>query len=77
MDVLTKLFWLDCIERAVKTACQVALSALGLDTVDILRVDWVQLASLSAGAALISVLTSVASAPRVGTLSPASAVKKP
>jgi len=72
----TKLFWKDAAERAVKTFAQTLVSLLtaaGLTTV--LAVNWPLFLGTAALAALVSVLTSVASA--VGTsdtptISPAS-----
>lgn len=49
-------------ERAIKTAAQTAAALLGAGAIDILAVDWGQVASVSAGAAALSVLTSIASA---------------
>ena len=57
----TKSFWKDAAERAVKTFAQVAATFLVIGTTGVLDVDWVQVASVSGVAALISVLTSVAS----------------
>ena len=59
-----KLFWVAAGERAVKTFAQslVALFAAG---VTILNIDWQQGLAVAATAALVSVLTSVASV-RVG-----------
>ena len=53
----------ETIERAVKTAAQTAITLLGAGQLDVLTVDWQQVASVSAGAALLSVLTSIASKP--------------
>ena len=55
-----KLFWVAAGERAVKTFAQslVALFAAG---VTILNIDWQQGLAVAATAALVSVLTSVAS----------------
>jgi len=50
------------IERAVKTFCQTLVAALGAGAVNILEVPWQSAVSVAAGAALISVLTSVGSA---------------
>lgn len=68
-------FWRDTLERAVKTFAQSALAVLGLGATDLLSADWVGVVSVGGGAAVISILTSLASEPRHGTLSPASAVK--
>lgn len=54
-------FWKDAAERAVKTAAQVLVTFLGADLVDVLTVDWKQAGSVAAGAAVVSLLTSVAS----------------
>ena len=68
--------WLiDTLERAAKTAAQTILAAVGLDAANVLSADWGQVLSLGAGATIISVLTSIVSAPRGNTLSPASAAK--
>lgn len=55
-----KLFWIAAGERAVKTFAQslVALFAAG---VTILNIDWQQALAVAATAAVVSVLTSVAS----------------
>lgn len=53
----------ETIERAVKTAAQTAVTLLGAGAIDVLTIDWQQVASVSAGAALLSVLTSLASKP--------------
>lgn len=71
------LAWLkDAVERAVKTAAQTAVTVLGADAVNVLSVDWETVVGLGLGAAVVSVLTSIASAPREATLSPASFVKQ-
>jgi len=70
----SKAFWLDGGERALKTAAQVAVSFLVIGTTGVLDVDWVQVASVSAVAALASILTSIASE-RVGDPKSASLVK--
>ena len=59
---LSKQFWLAVFERAVKTFAQTLIAVLGVGVLDILKTDWVQSLSISAGAALLSVLTSIASA---------------
>ena len=69
-----KGFWKDAAERAIKTFAQVAVSFLVIGTTGVLEVDWQQIASISAVAALASVLTSIAS-DGVGVKGTASLVK--
>ncbi|GIG61112.1 hypothetical protein Lfu02_54840 [Longispora fulva] len=70
MTYLTsKAFWIATAERGAKTFAQALVAALtvglaaGAIGVDVLRVDWITAASVSAGATLLSVLTSIASGP--------------
>lgn len=51
--------------RAVRTAAQTAVALLGAGAVDVLTLDWQAIASVSAGAALVSVLTSLTGLPEV------------
>lgn len=53
-------FWSYSGERAIKTFAQAALAYVGTGTIGVLTIDWVGLFSVSAGAALLSILTSVA-----------------
>lgn len=71
----TVKFWADAGERAVKTFAQVALVSLGQDAVgvDVFSADWRNVLGLAASAALVSVLTSVASI-QAPAMSPASLV---
>ena len=50
-------------ERAVKTFAQSAVALLTANATGLLEVDWVQIGSVSGLAAVVSILTSVASAP--------------
>lgn len=59
--MFTKTFWSYAGERAIKTFAQAAIAYLGTGSVGLLSVDFVTLASLAGGAALLSLLTSVVS----------------
>lgn len=59
----SKQFWKETVERAIKTAAQTAVALIGTELVGIMELDWVQITSVSAVAALLSVLTSVGSDP--------------
>ena len=59
--MFTKDFWSYAGERAIKTFSQAAIAYLGTGSVGLLSIDFVTLASLSGGAALLSLLTSVVS----------------
>lgn len=72
--LFTQAFWADAAERAIKTAAQVAILAIGQGvTVDLFAADWRNVAGLALGGAALSLLSSIASA-RVPGMSPASAV---
>lgn len=60
MKLFSLEFWSYAGERAVKTVAQSALAVLGSGSVGLFTVDWVNLASVSLGAGLLSILTSVA-----------------
>ena len=59
----TKDFWIDTIERAVKTFAQAAVAGIGANAMGVLDVDWLVVVSVAGLAAAVSVLTSIASAP--------------
>ena len=54
--------WKDAAERAAKTAAQSAVIALGGDAFNVWAVDWAGVSGVSLGGAVLSLLTSVASA---------------
>ena len=74
MTLLDKHFWMDAVERMVKTVCEVALALIGTGMVGIMDVDWLNLLSVCVMAALVSVLSSVASSIKTDTVSGASLV---
>lgn len=53
-------FWAGLIERAIKTAAQAALAFLATAGAGVLEWDWLALASITGGAVVLSVLTSLA-----------------
>jgi hypothetical protein len=59
MKLLSTEFWTYAGERAIKTLAQSALAFLGGGTVGLFTIDWYSLTSVSLGAALLSVLTSI------------------
>ena len=54
-------FWNYSGERAIKTVSQTALAYLGTGTIGLFEVDWASIASVSLGAGLLSILTSIVS----------------
>lgn len=60
--MFTKAFWIASFERSVKTFAQTAAALWGGDAaLNIVDIDFGQIAGLSASAAVLSVLTSLAS----------------
>lgn len=64
MILTTKLFWADALERAIKTVSQTLLSLwlIGDVAFNLLTVDWKSAFGVAGGAAVISILMSIASA---------------
>lgn len=60
MKMFSLEFWSYAGERAIKTVAQSAIAVLGSGTVGLFTIDWIGLASVSLGAGLLSILTSVA-----------------
>lgn len=52
-------YWLDVADRAARTACQAAVAAVGTEAIGLDAIDWQGVVSVSAGAALVSVLMSI------------------
>jgi hypothetical protein len=62
------MMWLKAaLVRAIKTICQTAVGMLSGSAVGILEADWVAVASVSAMAGVVSILTSLAGLPEVKT----------
>ena len=62
-ELTSKTFWADVGVRAIRTMSQTAVSLIGVGAV-MSDVDWIQVASASALAGLVSVLMSL---DRIGT----------
>jgi threonine dehydrogenase-like Zn-dependent dehydrogenase len=60
MKMFSLEFWSYAGERAIKTVAQSAIAVLGTGSIGLFAIDWVSLASVSLGAGLLSILTSVA-----------------
>lgn len=60
MSIWSGKFWKATAERAIATAAQGALATLGTDLFGLLDVDAIGVLSIAGGAALVSVLKSVA-----------------
>jgi len=72
---MNKEFWKDAFERAFKTVAQTAAALLVAGGTDLISAPWQDVAAVSGMAGLVSLLTSIGSASRKGTVSPASLVK--
>jgi len=69
--MFTKTFWTQTIERAVKSAVQMALlMTAGAEGFELFTLDPARLAAGALGAAILSILTSIASAPFGNPASP-------
>lgn len=62
---MTVQWWKAAGIRAAKTFCQTAASLIGTGAVGFTDLDWIQIASVSGVAALVSILTSVAGLPEL------------
>ena len=62
---MTIQWWKAAGIRAAKTFCQTAVSLIGTGAVGFTDLDWIQIASVSGVAALVSILTSVAGLPEL------------
>jgi hypothetical protein len=59
--MFTRTFWAQSAERAIKTFAQAALAVLTVGGLNLMTVHWGSVAATAGLAALISVLTSIAS----------------
>lgn len=61
MSIFTRAFLTAAIERAIKTLCQTAVALVSVAGLGFLDVDWAQIGSVAGLAAVVSILTSIAS----------------
>ncbi len=59
--LFTATFWLDTLERAVKTAAQTLLALVGVNVTDVASLNWQEMAITTAVSTGLSVLTSIVS----------------
>ena len=59
--LLTGSFWLDTLERAIKTAAQTLLGLIGTNVVDVTSLDWQEVGIAVGFTTALSVLTSIVS----------------
>ena len=59
--LFTATFWLDALERAIKTAAQTILGLIGSNVVDVTSLDWKEIGIATAFTTGLSVLTSIVS----------------
>ena len=69
MSLITRTFWTAALERAIKTLAQTAVALVSVDGLGFLDVDWAQIGSVAGLAAVVSILTSIAS-DRIGPVGP-------
>lgn len=61
--MLSGAFWSESFERAAKSFAQALLALWGAGQIDLVHVDFAHSASVAAGAAVLSILTSLVSLP--------------
>jgi hypothetical protein len=59
--LFTLTFWLDALERAIKTAAQTVLGLIGTNVVDATSLDWQEIGVATAFTTGLSILTSIVS----------------
>ena len=59
--LFTGSFWLDALERAIKTAAQTVLGLIGTNVADVTSLDWHEVGIATAFTTGLSILTSIVS----------------
>jgi len=58
--IFTKSFWVATLVRAIRTFAQGMIGSIGPNVLGITEIDFVQAASIGAGAAIVSIIMAVA-----------------
>ena len=56
---MIKRYYTDMVDRAARTAAQVAVLMIGADAVSVVDLDWLTIAGFAASGAVLSVLTTL------------------
>lgn len=59
----SKQFWKYAVERAIKSAAQTGIIFIGAEQLNVVAFDWATMGGFVLGGAVLSLLTSIASAP--------------
>lgn len=59
----SKQFWKFAFERAIKSAAQTGIIFIGAEQLNVVAFDWATMGGFVLGGAVLSLLTSIASAP--------------
>lgn len=65
MDIFTKEWWIAAGVRALRTAAQAAVAAIGVSAI-FSEVDWITVGSTALLSGILSLLTSLGGLPEVG-----------
>ena len=57
--MLNKIFWIRAIERAIRTAAQTANAGIGVDTVNLMTLNWHNIGQLVLATTVLSLLMSI------------------
>lgn len=67
--MVTVSFWKDTFERAISTAAETAAALIGTNQVGVTQLDWKSIASVSATAAILTILKAIGASKMSGTQS--------
>lgn len=61
--MLTRAFWIGALDRMIKAVAINLVATIGSKQLNLIGVDWTVIAGIAGGAAVLSLLASIASAP--------------